>query len=69
VPDEEEPTARSEKTMDRVSGGDAGRHQDVVDELVVTQDRLRALLDGVPAMIGHWNTELRSTMANSAYRE
>lgn len=34
-----------------------------------TPDLLRAILDGVPAMIGYWDRDLRNRMANSAYAD
>ncbi len=32
-------------------------------------DMLRAILDGLPAMVGYWDRDLRNRMANSAYVE
>ncbi len=33
------------------------------------QPELSALIDALPALVAHWNTELRNTMANAAYVE
>jgi diguanylate cyclase (GGDEF)-like protein/PAS domain S-box-containing protein len=35
----------------------------------VTQDDLRRILNGLPALIGYWDTELRNRLANDAYVE
>jgi diguanylate cyclase (GGDEF)-like protein/PAS domain S-box-containing protein len=34
-----------------------------------TQELLQAILDGLPAMIGYWDRDLRNQMANSTYLE
>jgi PAS domain S-box-containing protein len=38
-----------------------------ISELRRAQQDLRGLLDGVPAMVGYWDADLRNRMANHAY--
>jgi diguanylate cyclase len=34
-----------------------------------SQDDLRAILSGIPGMIGYWDRDLRNRLANGAYVE
>lgn len=57
-------TLESAHPIDDVSA--AGRQQQNI--LRLTEERLRALTDQMPAMIGYWNSDLRCEFANEAYR-
>jgi len=38
-------------------------------ELIDPQEGIRAILDGLPALVGYWDRDLRNRMANAAYVE
>lgn len=50
------------------AGASPGLREDLTGSTTGT-DLLRAILDGVPAMVGYWDRDLRNRMANSAYLE
>ncbi|MBJ7521352.1 MAG: diguanylate cyclase [Solirubrobacteraceae bacterium] len=55
--------------MGRIEAGASSALPEYLTGSASSTDLLRAILDGLPAMVGYWDRDLRNRMANSAYLE